>query len=152
MPLTRSWKVGADRLPWFRHICLPILSGQGIGTETCEVYLCVSSWWPLVYSDTNTNCAVVCNLYFDVWTILCVICIWGKGWFMVAYPLRALVVLYLMLAIFTKYEMIYVWDTICALIHLPRMFLSTDYFCEKKTDWTSFHGCLLYQIHISYWW
>ena len=32
--------------------------------------------------------------------------------------------------------MINVWDIIYALIHLPIMFLSTDYLFEKKTDWT----------------
>ena len=43
----------------------------------------------------------------------------GKGWLMVACPYWALFVLYWMLVIFTKYEMIDVWDTVSALIGLP---------------------------------
>ena len=34
--------------------------------------------------------------------------------------------------------MINVWDTLSVRTHLPRMFLSTDYIYEKKTDCTSF--------------
>ena len=57
---------------------------------------------------------------------------------MVAWPFRTLVVLYRMLAIFTEYEILNVWDTVSAHIHLPRMFLYTDYIFEKKkTKWTS---------------
>ena len=70
-----------------------------------------------------------------MWYVICIQMITdgGEGWFMVACPFWALVVLYWMLAIFTKYEMVDVWDTVSALIHLPMMFLSTDYLCEKKT-------------------
>ena len=37
-----------------------------------------------------------------------------------------------MLSIFTQYEMIDVWDTVSAHIHLPKMLLSTDYLYEKR--------------------
>ena len=36
-----------------------------------------------------------------------------------------------MLVISIKYEMNDVWDTISALIHLPKMFYATDYLCKK---------------------
>ena len=58
-------------------------------------------------------------LYIDVFLM-------GKGSPKLTCPFRLLVVLYWMLATFTKYEVINVWDTVSAHIHLPRMFLSTD--------------------------
>ena len=39
---------------------------------------------------------------------------------------RTLVVLCRMLTIFTQHEVINVWDSVSAHIHIPRMFLSTD--------------------------
>ena len=35
--LTRPRKVGADRLPWCRQICLLSITGRRLGTETCGV-------------------------------------------------------------------------------------------------------------------
>ena len=59
-------RVGADRLPWCRHICLPIVTGGGEGIETCEVVNVFPPndlWFGL---DTYTNCAVSYSLYLDV--------------------------------------------------------------------------------------
>ena len=50
---------------------------------------------------------------------------WGKGWTMMAWPFGKLVVLYRMLAKFTYYEMINVWDTV---LHL---FTSLLYFFPR---------------------
>ena len=65
-------------------------------------------------------------------------------------PFWALVVLYQMLVIFTKYEMIDVWDTVSALIHLRRMFLSIDYPCEKTQTGQVAMDLFYYPIYISY--
>ena len=42
---------------------------------------------------------------------------------------------YGMLTIFTYYGMINVWDTVSASIHLTGVFLSTDFFFEKRLAW-----------------
>ena len=61
--VARLWRVGADALPRCRHICLSIITGRGMGTETCGVD-CVFSpddiWFGL---DINMNCTVLCKLY-----------------------------------------------------------------------------------------
>ena len=44
---------------------------------------------------------------------------------------RPLVVLYWMLAIFTSYKMISVWDSVSAFTCLHRIFRSTDYTFEN---------------------
>ena len=51
---------------------------------------------------------------------------------MVAYPFRALVVLYRMLAILTYYRMANVWDIVATYTRLPMIFLSTDFLFEKR--------------------
>ena len=51
---------------------------------------------------------------------------------LVAYPFRALVVMYRVLAIINWYKMINVWDTVSTFIHLPRMFLSMDVIFEQQ--------------------
>ena len=56
---------------------------------------------------------------------------WGKRWLMVYCPFRALVVPYRMLALFTWFGMIRIWAIASALIHLPRMVLSTKFLCEN---------------------
>ena len=54
-------------------------------------------------------------------------------WVKVACHFQASVVLYQVLAIFTKYEMIHAWDAVSTLNLLPRIFLSTDLLLEKRT-------------------
>ena len=79
----------------------------------------------------------------------CAICIqiynrWEKGWPTVACPFRALIFLYRMLSIVTKCEMINVWDSVPAFIHISRKLLSADFLFENsktgsdKLPWTYF--------------
>ena len=56
----------------------------------------------------------------------------GKGLAMVGYPLRSLVVLYRMLIIFIKYEVINVSDTVSGFIRLHTMLLSKYCFFEIR--------------------
>ena len=51
---------------------------------------------------------------------------------MVACPLRALVVMYRFMALYTQHEMISVWDNVSTFIRLPRLFLSTEYLFEQR--------------------
>ena len=49
-----------------RHICLPVITGRGVGSETCEV----DNVFPpddLCFSlDTYANCGILFNVYLDV--------------------------------------------------------------------------------------
>ena len=60
-----------------------------------------------------------------------------KGCPMTGHPFWALVVLYRMLAIFTQYRIINVWNTVSTSIRLPMMFLSRTILSFRKTEWTS---------------
>ena len=58
---------------------------------------CVSSWWPLDWVDTDTNCTLIYDLFLKVWLMGCATCIYlywlmGKGVaYVVVCPFRALV-------------------------------------------------------------
>ena len=61
-----------DRGGWELHgrhgagtfVC-PLNTGRGIGNETCKVDKCVSPHDLWLGSNTNMNCAVICNSYLD---------------------------------------------------------------------------------------
>ena len=54
----------------------------------------------------------------------------GKGWPVVACPIRVLVVLYWMLTFLACYALTYVWDAVSISNHLPWMPLPTDFACR----------------------
>ena len=102
--LTRPRRVGANRLPWCRHICLPIITGREV--RNLWGGQCVSSWWPLVWLwYLHQLCSFiwfvfrclkdgVCDLYKNALLM-------GKGWSKVACPFQRLVVLSRMLDVLT---------------------------------------------------
>ena len=151
--LARPWRMGADRLPWCRHICLSLNYRSRNRHRNLWDRQCVSSWWPLVWFE-HSNGFLQLYIYMYVFIYNCVsgscigctlylcVCWWGKGWPVVACPSRTLVVLYRMLTIFTRYILTNVWDAVFTFIHLPRMFLSTDLpFANNglnKMPWTSY--------------
>ena len=93
--------------------------------------------------DTYTNYALIYNLHpgiqkFDWCGVpLVFICTemsnwWGKGWPVVVCYFLALIVLYRLLSIVIQYEMSNVWVTVPTFVHLPIIFLSTDFLLERR--------------------
>ena len=143
--------------PWFGstlRLWLVAYSAQSIGlhndlvpnrrqtiiitcTEICGIGRMFPSdnFW--IGLDTYMNCILIYHLLLKVWLTgcaTCFICIdwWGRGMPMLACPFRALVVLYRMLPIFTKYEMSNIWATVSTIVQLSGMFPPTDFLFEKR--------------------
>ena len=146
---------GADRLTWCRLICPPIITGRGVGVETCvvdNVFPPDDFWFGL---DTYTNGAfcIICismSKWWGMWCVYRCLADGGRGgrW-------SSAISTYWLSCTECCLCLLSMRWSMCGtmFLHLStpiEMFLSTDYLFEKNTDWTSYLGPSLYEVYILY--